>query len=206
LFYLPGLENVIADFLSRPPPQTTRPVTATTAADPVYYEEMAAEQHRCLKTQRLLGRTSLKLAFCQTGAQCLAGDVSTGLFCPIVPLKFRKTIFDRFHNVACPRRLASRRIISSRFVWRGLSSDVTAQPAGVWPASRARSTTTHALWTVSDIRLWGGAQNLCVKHAILKSIFWQDAHICGDLHRIQLSAKNMFLTFFKNNLVSKSYV
>jgi cleavage and polyadenylation specificity factor subunit 1 len=45
---------------------------------------------------------------------------------PIVPLKFRKKFFDYFHNVAHPGRLASRRIISSRFVWRGLSSNVTA--------------------------------------------------------------------------------
>jgi hypothetical protein len=63
--------------------------TATTAADPVDYEEMAAEQHRCPETQQLLGGTSLKLAFRQTGTQRLAGDVSTGTFRPIVPLKFR---------------------------------------------------------------------------------------------------------------------
>jgi hypothetical protein len=89
----------------------------------VDFEEMAAKQHHCLETQRLLSSTSLKLAFRQTGAQRLAGDVSTGTFCPIVPLKFRKAIFDHFHNFAHPGRLASRRIISSRFVWRGLSSD-----------------------------------------------------------------------------------
>ncbi len=33
---------------------------------------MAAEQNRCPETQRLLGGTSLKLAFCQTGAQTWA--------------------------------------------------------------------------------------------------------------------------------------
>jgi hypothetical protein len=115
LSYLPGLKNVIAEFLSRPPPQTTGSVAATTAADLVDYEEMAAKQHRCLETQRLLGGTSLKLAFRRTGAQCLAGDVSTGTFRPIVPLKFRKAIFDHFHNVAHPGRFASHRIISSRF-------------------------------------------------------------------------------------------
>jgi hypothetical protein len=89
---------------------------------------MAAEQNRCPETQRLLGSTSLKLAFRQTGAQRLAGDVSTGNFRPIVPLKFRKNI--SFHNVAHPRRLASSRIILSRFVWRGLSSDVTTWACG----------------------------------------------------------------------------
>jgi hypothetical protein len=63
---------------------------------------MAAEQNHCPETQRLLGGTSLKLAFSQTGAQRLAGDVSTGNFSPIVPLKLRKVIFDHFHNVTNP--------------------------------------------------------------------------------------------------------
>jgi hypothetical protein len=54
----------------------------------------------------------------------LAGDVSTGNFRPIVPLKFRKTIFNHFFNVAHPGRLASRRIISP------ISSDVTAWARG----------------------------------------------------------------------------
>jgi hypothetical protein len=93
-------------------------------------EEMAVEQNRCPETQRLLGGTFLKLAFRQTGAQHLAGDISTGTFHPIVPLKFQKDIFAHFHNVAHPGRLASLCIISSRFVWRGLSSDVTAWAHG----------------------------------------------------------------------------
>jgi hypothetical protein len=85
------------------------------------------------ETQRLLGGTSLKLAFRQTGAQRLAGNISTGIFHPVVPLKFQKDIFAHFHNVAHPGRLASR-------------FPATSPPglAGVWPASGARSTTTHA--------------------------------------------------------------
>ncbi len=145
---MPRLKNVVADFLSRPNQTTTGSVAATSAADPVDLEEMAAEQNRCSETQHLLGDTSLKLAFRQTGAQRLAEDVATGNFCPIVPLKFRKNIFDHFHNVAHPGRLASPRIISPRFVWRGLSSDVTAWARSVWPASGERSTTTHA-WSPS---------------------------------------------------------
>jgi hypothetical protein len=92
-------------------PPSTGTVAATAAADPVDFEEMAAEQNRCPETQRLLGGTSLKLAFRQTGAQCLAGDISTATFHPIVPLKFRKDIFTHFYNVAHPGRLASRHII-----------------------------------------------------------------------------------------------
>jgi hypothetical protein len=111
-------------------PLSTGTVAATAVADPVDFEEMDAEQNRCPETQRLLGSTSLKFAFRRTGAQRLAGDISTGTFCPIVPLKFRKDIFAHFHNVAHPGMLTSRAIISSRFVWRGLSSDVTAWARG----------------------------------------------------------------------------
>jgi hypothetical protein len=107
ILYLPGLKNVVADFSSCPNQMTAGSVAATLATDPVDFEEMASEQKK-------------------KSAQRLAGDVSTGNFCPIVPLKFRKNIFDHFHNVTHPRRLASHRIISSRFVWRGLSSDITA--------------------------------------------------------------------------------
>jgi hypothetical protein len=99
---------------------------------------MGAKQNRCAETQRLLGGTSLQLAFHQTGAQRLAGDISTSVFCPIVPLKFRTNIFYHFHSVAHPGRLASRRIILSRFVWRGLSSDITAWTHGCLACQRGK--------------------------------------------------------------------
>jgi hypothetical protein len=87
---------------------------------------MAAEQNSCAEMQCLLGGTSLKLAFCQAGAQRLAGDVSTCVFRPIVPQKFHRDIFLNLHNISHPGRLASRRLVTFRFVWRGLSSDITA--------------------------------------------------------------------------------
>jgi hypothetical protein len=49
---------------------------------------MAAKQNRCAEMQRLLGGSSLKLAFRQAGAQCLVGDVSMEVFHPIIPAKF----------------------------------------------------------------------------------------------------------------------
>jgi hypothetical protein len=114
------------------------------AADLVDFEEMAAEQHRCPETQRLLGGTSLKLAFRQTGAQRLAGDVSTSTFRPTDPFIFRKTIFDNFRNVAQPGRLPP--VVLSHPGLCGADFPATSPPgpAGVWPASGARFTTTHA--------------------------------------------------------------
>jgi hypothetical protein len=90
MLYLPGLKNVDADFLSCPNQATAGSFAAASVADPVEFEEMATEQNRCPETQCLLGGTSLKLAFRQTGAQRLAGDVSTGNFRPVVPLKLKK--------------------------------------------------------------------------------------------------------------------
>jgi hypothetical protein len=134
VLYLPGLKNIVADFLSRPNQTITGSVAAMSAADPVDFEQMAAKQKHCPETQRLLGGTTLKLAFLQTGAQRLAGDVSTGNFCPIVPLKFRKTLFDHFHSVAHPVRLC------------GAVFPATSPPGpmGFWPASGARFTATQA--------------------------------------------------------------
>jgi hypothetical protein len=49
---------------------------------------MAAEQNCCLEMQRLLGCTYLTIAFRQASAQHLVGDVSKGIFRPVVPEKF----------------------------------------------------------------------------------------------------------------------
>jgi hypothetical protein len=84
MLYLPSLKIVVANFLSCPNQTTTGSVAAASVADPVDFKEMAAEQNHCPETQHLLAGTSLKLAFRQTGTQHLAGDVSTGNFCPIV--------------------------------------------------------------------------------------------------------------------------
>jgi hypothetical protein len=60
------------------------------------------------------------------------------IFTQLSPSKFRKSIFDHFHNFAHPGRLASRRIISSRFVWHGLSSDVTSWAHGCLACQRGK--------------------------------------------------------------------
>jgi hypothetical protein len=44
------LKNVVADFLSHPPPQQTGHVIGPAATTPVDLEVMAAEQNRCLET------------------------------------------------------------------------------------------------------------------------------------------------------------
>ncbi len=135
-------------FLSRPNQTTTVSVTATSAAESVDFEVIAAKQNRCPKMQRLLGGTSLKLASRQPGAQRLVGDISTGNFRPIVPLKFRKTIRDHFHNVAHPGGAPPGVLFHLGVCGAVFPATSLPGPAGVWPASGVRSTATHA-WSPS---------------------------------------------------------
>jgi hypothetical protein len=149
ILYLPGLKNVVADFLCAPTKQPLDQSPPRRWQIQWIFEEMAAEQNRCPETQRLLGGTNLKLAFRQTGAQRLAGDVSTGNFCPIVPLKFRKNIF--LINFTMLLTLGgSPPVILFHLGLCGAVFPATSSPgpAGVWPASGARSTATHA-WSPS---------------------------------------------------------
>jgi hypothetical protein len=48
---------------------------------------MTTKPNHCAETQRLLSSSSLKLAFQQAGVQRLVGDVSTGVFRPIIAAK-----------------------------------------------------------------------------------------------------------------------
>ncbi len=88
---------------------------------------MAAEQATCPETQRLIaGGSSLKIEFQDIQGHRLAGDSSAGVWRLLVPPKHRQAVFQHLHGIAHPGRLATRRHISSRFVWPGLSKDVTA--------------------------------------------------------------------------------
>jgi hypothetical protein len=102
------------------------------------------------------GGSSLKLAFQQAGTQSLVGDVSTEVFCPIVPAQLRNDIFFAFAQPLHPGRLASRCIGSSMF--RGAASP-TKSPTRKNPActaSGAGSTTTPACCRSPSPSLNGG--------------------------------------------------
>ncbi len=59
-------------------------------------------------------------------------------FSQLFPLNSEKSYFDHFHNVPLPGRLSSCCIISSRFVWPGLSSDITAWARGCLACQRGK--------------------------------------------------------------------
>jgi hypothetical protein len=69
---------------------------------------------------------------------------ATGIFRPIVPQKFRTDIFFHFHNISHLEKLASRRTVSSRYVWRVFATNITAWPKPASTACRPRFIATRA--------------------------------------------------------------
>jgi len=53
-------------------------------------------------------------------------DISTGALRPLVPVQQRRTVFETVHNLAHPGIRASRRMVTSRFIWEGCAKDVVS--------------------------------------------------------------------------------
>jgi hypothetical protein len=106
---------VVADALSRPPEPTAAAADHAAAAattmesNPIGFQEMATEHKNCVETQKLIsGPTALTISFQTVGGHRLAGDTSTGVWRPLVPLSHRRAIFNSIHNIAHPGRLATK--------------------------------------------------------------------------------------------------
>jgi transposase InsO family protein len=55
-----------------------------------------------------------------------------------VPRDLRRQVFEHLHRTAHPGRWATRHLISSRYVWKGLSADVTAWAKACLGCQRAK--------------------------------------------------------------------
>ena len=51
-------------------------------------------------------------------------DTSTGTQRPLVPLQWRRTVFDSLHGLSHPGIRATQRLITARYVWPGINADV----------------------------------------------------------------------------------
>jgi transposase InsO family protein len=92
---------------------------------PVDLLEMAAAQQSCADCQRGATSPALRILRMDVGPESLLVDCSSGVLRPLVPAAFRRQIFNAVHDLAHPGARATRHLVSSRFVWPGLASDIS---------------------------------------------------------------------------------
>ncbi len=124
----------MADALSRPAAAaagTAWVCAAITDKSPLDLKDMALRQILCPQVQALRSSPGLRIITQKVSDLDLIGDSSTGIFRPLVPRDLWRQVFEHLHG-------ATRRIISSRYVWKGLSTDVTAWAKACLGCQRAK--------------------------------------------------------------------
>ncbi len=105
------------------PPATAR---LPPSPSPVDLAALAAAQPACPDCRCAKSSPALRVSEILLHGSPILVDTSTGVFRPIIPGIFRRPIFDAVHSLAHPGIRATRRLISSRFIWPGLASQVAA--------------------------------------------------------------------------------
>ena len=123
---------MVADCLSRPlePDPPPAPVIALLPLAGLDFALVAAAQADCPDIKKLLTDQKFVFLRCPVAGSSLLCEVSTGVLCPVLPLLFRRQAFDLLHCLSHPRVRASRRMVTIRFLWPAMNSDVA-----VWARS-----------------------------------------------------------------------
>jgi transposase InsO family protein len=121
-------------------PVPSAPAGPHSPPPPVDLLALAAAQAQCPDCQRDPTSSSLQVSVIQLQVTSILVDTSSGVFRPLVPAAFRRPIFDAIHGLAHLGIRATRRLIASRFVWPGLSSQVAAWCRDCQQCQRAKVT------------------------------------------------------------------
>ncbi len=103
---------------------TTAEPALSPAAGGVDLSQMAAAQQECAETQDAAALTSLRIEFFPVEGKHLMCDVSLARPSPVVPVSLREAVFASIHSIAHPGIRATKRMVSARFVWRGMGADI----------------------------------------------------------------------------------
>jgi hypothetical protein len=139
LRHTPGSDNVVADALSRPPPSQGLPVLSIPQlsppsdpppppqdAQPIDFLDLSFAQPACPDVQSMLVSPSLSVVSRKYGAADVLGDVSTGVFRPLLPARFRSAAVLSLHNIHHPGVKATRRLVCASFCWPKMGLFVSA--------------------------------------------------------------------------------
>jgi hypothetical protein len=90
----------------------------------INYAELAEDQEQYEQVKLLVKSTALRILRVNVGGVNLLCDMSTASPRPLVPEKWRWKIFKVVHELAHPGVRATKRLITSRFLWRGCTTDI----------------------------------------------------------------------------------
>jgi hypothetical protein len=100
---------------------------------------LSAAQKVCPEVASMRSSPSLDIVYRLCGDSYIYGDISTPVFRPLLPPAFRRPVFDALHATGHPDRQATKRLLSSRFVWPCLAQQVTQ-----WVPCQLAKTHRHA--------------------------------------------------------------
>jgi RNase H-like domain found in reverse transcriptase/Integrase zinc binding domain len=137
--HVAGTDNVVADCLNRPATvETVQHMLAVMPSSGVDYAALAQAQLDCPHVAELRAKSSLQLVSVPVASGLLVGDMSTGVFRPLIPDQYRRTVFDSVHRVAHAGIRALVRLVSACFVWPGMAKQVAswARECVAWQRSK----------------------------------------------------------------------
>ena len=120
--HIQGSANTVADILSHI--ETNALHTGNISV--VDFQELALAQAEDPELPRLQADSSLQLEsvpFLSDGISLIC-DTSAGVQRPYIPQNFRRTIFDSLHSFSHPGIRATQHLVTSRYMWPNINSDV----------------------------------------------------------------------------------
>ena len=121
--HIKGADNSAADALSRVEVNTVDKDSHTV----IDFTAMAAAQQSDPDLHKLQSSTtslSLKTTLLPFTDVSLICDMSSGTLRPVVPVNFRRAVFDSLHSLSHPGIRATQRLLTARYVWPSINTDV----------------------------------------------------------------------------------
>lgn len=119
------------------------PQKVTVRSSPQFFVDLAAiaaAQPSCPATVALAASESMLTSALLVDGVRLICDTSTGSIRPLVPTPHRRLVFAAVHDLAHPGIRATRRMISSRWVWKSMAADISSWCRDCQACQRAKVT------------------------------------------------------------------
>jgi hypothetical protein len=100
-------------------------LAAITEAQAVDFSAMAAAQRSCSEVVEMMNSTTLQITTRVVSDASLLGDVSIGVFRPLVPIQDREAVFQSLHSIHHPTVRATRHLIAAWFCWPQMAKAIT---------------------------------------------------------------------------------